>query len=631
MTEPQNPTGKPTTDPFAKVERISAIPVMSQVPETQEEIRSRRVLRITLVIIALVAIAAATVVTISLMHAAAVRDAVAHFEGDGREASLDAVLAVMEGDDGSSDNALRARVLAMAAYDLGDAAKIAEAKAALAAAGEGATTDSNGVLAQVYLQLAEGTAAEAASTASGLVPRGDMAGEVSLARAHAALAVGNLALASQSAATAQKVRPDAPRYRAFVALLRGRSGDFAGAEKELEGMGQGPLAEGIRGRLLFQQGKFEEAKALGDKLWQDPAATPKEKAWGALFVGRAAVEEQGRAAPREGLRSAHASQPPGHESFALALGETLILAGMLDDARGVLGALPKDVSTNPVRRAQTLLLLAVERGNAEAAEGHLEDIGRSARSSLLRGRYLQLTGDAKAARRSYAKAAKDPAQMVEAKTRLSEMELGLGRARAALMAIDPVLEAEPAEPRAVLAGVKAMLRLRDTDRALAAVEAALAKRPKDGLLLAARAHVEMALDRYKEALGSLDGALASRPEDPDLHALRGDCLRELDRPDDASLAYGKAEELSPGHPGARLGALHLALEGEDVDAVVKAQERAAASIEESNPEYGEDLMRASARAFAVASAGAEGLEKVTEWMSRFKGLGRDADMWLARS
>ena len=541
-----------------------SIPVIDKVPETKEEIRRRRLLRVMYAVIAVSVIAASAWLAVHLSHKSAVTEAFEAASDDGRVASARAAIALIADDDDAISRAMSLRLRAMLVLSGED-----EDAEAIAAELTGLPEDDADVVrergvAETYLALARGDLAVAMERASQIVAtHGDFKAESLRARAVAAWAVGNVEIATQAAQHAAAERPTAPRHAALDAELLARSGDTDAA---LERLDQVPEASRnaatriARARVLDLSGAdLEQVSEHAQAVLDDEDATDHERAWARLLLARAAAAAGDRNGAREHLDQAAEVAPPGDELFTLTLTEAALRMGADHFAAAQAERLPSPLSTDAGRRAQLSAELALARRDLRGADSALGHAPEGARTSLARARLLEARGESASARRLYLEAAEEPAQRVPAIVRLASMELADGHAQEANTRVEPLLEEFPNHPDVVPVAVEAQLGLEHADHAMELVSPALEAHPEDVRLLAAKAHVEAALEQWEQALATLDSALRIESDDAELHADRGAAAAHLSRREVAREAYDAALALVPNHPVALVGRLELDL------------------------------------------------------------------------
>lgn len=563
--ENEEPRGDESSDLFSVKSYSSgtSIPVIEKVPLTKEEIRRRRILRITYAVIGVVVTAIAVWVGVYLSHLSDVEDAMVAASDDGRVSTIRDALALMEGDDDAESQAMKLRLRSMLvlAGEEEDPAAIAAGLERLPE-GDGDVARERGI-AQTYLALAGGDLSAAMEHASRVVARGDYAAEAARARAMAARSVGNVEQALQAAEIAAEQRPHAPRHVALLAELSARSGDAEAALARLDELPEddrSPATRIARARIMDGSGAaIDEVAEQAAAVLSNDAATPHERAWAQLLLGRASAAAGDRAAARRHLEGAKEVAPPGDELFTLGLTEAALRIGSAVLAQEIAEGLPTPLSVDAGRRAQLSAELALARHDLRAAEASLEHAPAGARTSLARARLLEARGEIDRARQLYQEASAEPGYRVPATTHLAAMELAQGHADEAVARVEPLLSEFPNHPDVVPIAVEARVGLERAEQAMELVTPALEAHPEDVRLLAAKAHVQMALEQWEEALATLDAALRIQDDDADLHADRGRAAQALSRFEVAREAYDAALGLSPSHPVALEGRLELDL------------------------------------------------------------------------
>ncbi|MFW6051594.1 MAG: tetratricopeptide repeat protein [Myxococcota bacterium] len=603
----------------------SQIPQLKEIPETPEERRRRRIILAISAVLALIAVVTATVIALNIRHDSRIASSVEDYGATGRLPYLEEALDLLEGDDSPADRALRARLLATAALEQGQADATEGARTLL----EGLAEDEAArevAIARTYLALAAGEPRQAQQAAATIASGGDFPAEAARAQALAAGAVGALPQAVAFAETAVKERPEAPRHVALLGLLLARTGEGEQAVARLSELeddaAASPAVRLARARIALRRGDMDVAAQQATELEGDETASPVERAWAELVLSYAAASRGDAAGALERLDKTAEHRPAGDEGFVLWRGRSLLRAGAVDEAGEELARLPEGVTSAPLVRSHVVAELALARGNPKAATAALEGAAEAGRTFLLRGWAEQGRGRSKAARSLYEKAAEDEATRAEAYAALARLELAEGREKAAVRAASKALTAGPANAAAVRAFVEAKLAAGDAKAAASAVDKALAQRPKDGRLLAARAAVEWAAEDWKAARETLAQAAARLPRDADLHARKGEAARRLGRADEAKKAFDRALELAPKHPMALAGLLQIHVAAEALDEAGKVLERIDEADVASVP-----IDRARARYHVLTAAGHAGISDVRRAIMRR--APSDPDLWLA--
>ena len=220
---PGSPSSGDNSDMFIVDATFESIPSIDKVPETQEEKKRRRTIQAVIAAIALVLLVIAALTTIYLVRAAQVASAIESAEEDGRPASTEHALTLLDGG-GAETRAIRARLLGSLVLE----GAAGEDDATRLVTEDRTESDGNAdrLIAATYLALARGDAQTATQNASRLNPTGDLTAEAARARALASLAVANLELAAGQATVARDARPESPRYAALlgeVLVLQGNT------------------------------------------------------------------------------------------------------------------------------------------------------------------------------------------------------------------------------------------------------------------------------------------------------------------------------------------------------------------------------------------------------------------------
>jgi len=600
--------------------RDSLIPKLETVPETPEEKRRRRLVRITTVVTAAVLLAITVVALLWIRHAAVLEDAVLAADDDGRSASLDEAIALLEDEGGTAADGLRARLLAVAVLEH-RRPEPPELAALLASLAEGGEEPVSAKIARTYLALVHGSPSEAVAAAGTYVPAGDYAAEATHAQALAALGVGELHQALDRAQLAVREREGAPRHVALLGLILAR---VNGPEEGLAALvGDSPAVRIARARVLFEvHARREDAVAEARAVLDAPDAIDAEKGWAHLLLAVAAIDDYALTQATEHIGQAKELRPVADESFVLLLVPALIELGSVDDAAEEFGRLPGDFSISAGWRFQVAAELALARGDATRAEAALRDASEDAGTALLHGRLAELRGQHDDARRRYAEAARDERYRKEASTRVAAMELGLGRVDEALAALEPVFAEARNDPQGIRIAVSAWIAKSNPARAMRLVQGGLRQRPADPRLLAAKADVEMATEQWQAAVETLRAAIEHEPRVAELQAKLGDAEWKVGRPNEARDAYERARALAPQNPMALVGLLRLAVEARDVAAAREALER----VDEARISTSE-VDRARAQFLMLDGAGAGGV--ITVRRAILQRNAQDPLMWLA--
>lgn len=585
------------------------IPKLGEVPETKEEIRRRKVTRISTAVAVVVVIAIGVYVALALSHAAAIREA-AHAAGDdGRTASIDAALALIADESDPDHLALRARLLAMRVLEA-NTADTEDVTTLLAALPQGERS-MNAVVASTFLALHADDLERAQAEAALITVGGEYAAEAAHARALVAVALGNPEAATAEAQLALDERPGAPRHAALLALIQSRKGEHDAAFATLDGATgheSSPRIRATRGRLLLEAAEdpgraAEEAEAVLGPLAGD--ALPPETAWAHLVRGWVAAGRGDSQAALEDANAAAAHRPPADEMFAVALAETYLEAGSLDTATETLASVQPRTAHIRGRKAQIQAELALARGDVAAAQAALAEALPGSRSDLIRARLLEAEDGDEEARAIYAQVAEVPAFYIEASARLAALELADDEAQAAATRLAPVLERAPSHPLVVPVAVRAKLALDDAEAAMSIVARALEDHPRDPDLLAARAEVEINNGNDEAALVSLRAAIERRADAPQLHLLRGQAARRVGEVAEARAAFAAVIARDPRNRIALVAAVQLAIEDADPTAARTALD----AIQEAHYQ-GEEIEHAWAGYLVGSAAGQRGFRRV---------------------
>ncbi len=588
----------------------TSIPVIDKVPETKEEIRRRRIVRITWAVIAVLAVAAGTWLYFYVSHRMAVADAMEQASDDGRVASARAALELMAGDHDPTSRAmaLRLRAMLVLSGEDEDAEAIAAALSMLPADDYDVARERG--VAGTYLALARGDLSAAMDTASAIVAtHGDHKAEALRARALAAWAVGNVEIAEAAAQQAATERPDAPRHVALHAELLARSGDYAGAIERFDRLGdahENAATRIARARIMDRNGEdLDRLAAIAQQVLDDAEATDHERAWARLLLARAAAANGDRVLARRHLDQSAEVAPPGDELFTLTLTEAALRIGAETRAQELAERLPSPLSVDAGRRAQLSAELALARRDLRGADSALAHAPDGARTSLARARLLEARGELEEARRLYVEASAEALYRVPALVHLASLELAEGRAAEAVGRAEPLLVEFPNHPDVVPVAVEAQLGLGHADRAMELVTPALEAHPEDVRLLAAKAHVQAALEQWEAALATLDSALRIESDDADLHADRGRAAHRLSRLEVAREAYDAALAITESHPVALAGRLRL-----DVDEGRLAEARRILDRVDAAEVRSLEVEQLRARLLVMEIAGASGTRAV---------------------
>ncbi|MCC6876348.1 MAG: tetratricopeptide repeat protein [Sandaracinaceae bacterium] len=541
----------------------SAIPKSERVPLAKDEIRRRRLVRVSWITAAVIAAGLIAWLAIYLVQASRTASAIAAAGDDGRVASIRAALDLLGDDDEERAIAMRLRAMLVLA---GERESVEELERQLATVPSTGEAGAQRTIAQTYLALARGDLRSAMQHASQVAAQGDYASEAAHARAMAARAVGNVEGALAASRITIEQRPEAPRYVALHAELMARGGDSAAALARLDELPADRVTPGVRiarARIRDAAGvAIAEIASEARAVLEDEAATTHEKVWARLLLARAAATSGDRVEARRLLDEASRDAPPGDELFTLALCEAALRIGADRLAQTSAERLPTPLTVDAGRRAQLSAELALAAHDLRTAEAALGGAPADPRTALARARLLEARGQYDAARPLYREASADASLRVPATVALASMELEHGHAPEAVALARPLLEQFPNHPDVVPVAVEAQLGIQQAQPAMQLVTPALALHPRDARLHAAKAHVQIALEQWQQALTTLEEAIGLEEDDADLHADRGRAAAHLGRLDVARQAYDRALELSASHPVALVGRLEL-----DVDAM----------------------------------------------------------------
>lgn len=131
---------------------------------------------------------------------------------------------------------------------------------------------------------------------------------------------------------------------------------------------------------------------------------------------------------------------------------------------------------------------------------------------------------------------------------LGVSQLGLGRAEAALTALNAGLALDSARPGLLSARALALTALQKDDEAVVAARAALSADPENPPVFHALAVSLQRLGGFPEALAAIDHAVASAPREPAFRAHRAALLTLLNRPADAARDLEAILALDSRHP-----------------------------------------------------------------------------------
>ncbi|UJR82391.1 tetratricopeptide repeat protein [Sandaracinus amylolyticus] len=586
------------SDFFSVEEAKRSIPKITAVPETKEEIRRRRVRRVSIAVASTISALLLIWLAVYLLHRREIDQARLEVERTGRADAIDDALSALDGETGPGDVALAARIHATAEL-AGITGHRAPAEQLLASHDPAADGASDHRIAQTYLALAQGDPTAAAQHASALVARGPRAAEAGYARALVALAIGNVpqALAAAQGSAQEMDRQDAPRVRALLGLVSARSG----APTAIDGDAV-PLRL-ARARVRWDAG--EQRDQVGGEvapIAEEASATPAERAWAQLLTGLSAIDAGDTETATRAIEAAAGAPPPGDELFRVQLAEAWLALGRRTEAQAIADALSPGISTDAGRRAQLASELHLASGRLDQAESALSGAPAGPRTSLLRARIADARGQVAPARALYEEAARSPAERVAASVGLAAMLVRTGAAQDAIALVDPLLEQRATHPRIAATAAGAHAGAGDRARGLAIAQRALEAHPREPLLLAAKARVHLASGEWQPALDALRTATEVAPRDPALQAERGRAAMELGQLDEARRAYETSIEVEPAQPEVLRALLSIQLQQRDLEAAGATVARIDAANVTSL-----EIEQLRARWLVDTLAGAEGL------------------------
>jgi tetratricopeptide (TPR) repeat protein len=602
----------------------SLIPQLKEIPETPEERKRRRIILTISAVAAGIALVAAAIFALHLRHRARIDSAVVELEETGRADALDRALALLNGEDGEEDRAVRARLHAVAHLEHARAGAAEEAQALLSDLGDPPPAGAD--VAAVYLALGAGEVSAAHERATQIRPRGDHKAEGLRAQALASEAVGATPQALTLAQAALELRPQGARYAALVVRLHGRLGQHEEAAAVLEGVDESiraaPPIVLERARMAMALGDHAQAAELGQTVSEHAEATPVEDAWARLLVARGAAQGGNAKRALELVGGDVAGRPPGDEDFVLLRGQTLLLVGAVAEATAELERLPSGITRSPLARAHVVAELALARGQTSAAADALARAPDHPRTQLLLGRAAVARGKASEARSHYEAAAKADTLRAEALAGLALLALDGGDTKGAVAAASKALTQASDDPWAVQAFARAQVAAGNAKAALEAVDKALRSRADDGRLHAVRAHVLATQEADAEARKALERATDLLPRDADLFARLGHTAQRMGDAEAAGTAFERALALRPKHASALTGMLQLAVAAEDLSRAGEVLERI-----DGAGVVTLDVDRARARYLVLTAAGQQGIADVRRAIVR-RGPS-DSDLWMA--
>lgn len=595
----------------------TAIPTITKVPLTKEEIERRRRVRIVVIGIAIVSAIAIALAARYAWHRRAIATTREAAEASGRLTDIAAALAELEGETGAGDVALAARLHATAEL-AGETGHRERAEALLAAHDATADGASDHRIAATYLALAAGDVATALREASPLQPSGPRAAESAHARALAAAAAGNVEQALSMAQAAATAMPSSPRHRALLVEIAARAGAPAPAAGEGDDATSMHAARALA--VVFRGGSSADARTEASAVLASSDATPSERTSATLVTGLASALEGDTESARSSLGEIVAA-PGATELVRVLAAEGELWVGARTEAEAIVTALPADVTADAGARARVQTLLALTGGQAEAAAAAVASVPEGPRRAWLEGRIASARGSLDLARAAYARAASEPWAHVLAASDLALLEARAGRGTEAVAAIEPLLAAGATWPRVATAGALALSAAGQNDRALTVVEAALTPHPNEGALLAARGRVHFAAEHWAPAVESLRAAITHDDDDATLHRDLGLAERRLDHAAESRTALARAVELDATDRAALVPLLEL-----DVAAGELTDAAAVLTRLDAIHETSLDIEHLRARVLVGNRAGQSGTRAV---LAALRTARRDGDLHLA--
>lgn len=535
----------------------AAIPTLTHVPLTPEEVQRRKRVRMLAVAGVAITLVVAVAVGIYVQHRAAIASARSEAERTGRLSAIAAAIAQLDGETGAEDVALAARLHAMAELE-GETGHRERVDALLAdhdPHGDGA---SDHAIALVYLALARGDVPAALQAVAPLSPTGPRAAESARARALVACAAGDLDQALGSARAATEAMPDAPRHRALLVEIAARAG------AEVEDAGEDMALRAARAiAVVWRGGTTTDARREADSVLAGDDATPFELARAKLVLGLAAAVEGDTSGAGAMLAEASVAGPPGDELFRRSLAEGFLLIGRATDATAAIASLGTGATADVGLHARVAALLALSSGNTDAARTAIAAAPDSARRAWVEGRIAAARGELDPARALFTRAAAEGFIGLVAASDLALLELRAGRGAEARAAIEPRLTEGASFPRVASSAALALSLAGQSERALAVVQAGLAAHAEEASLLAALGRVRFAAREWQPAADALATAVAHADTDATLHRDLGLVQRELAHPDAAITSLRRAVALDATDPLALVPLLTLEVSAGD--------------------------------------------------------------------
>jgi tetratricopeptide (TPR) repeat protein len=615
MSEPRNQ--REPSDMFSVRDSGTAIPTITKVPLTKEEVERRRTLRIRIAIASVITTVIVVIIAWYSWHRAALASLRAEAERTGRLTAIDAAIAALEHESGAADTALCARLHAMAELE-GETGHRDRALALLAehdATGDGA---SDHRIATAYLALAAGDVASALQEVAPLQPSGPRAAESARARALVAAAAGSVDQALAMAQAAANAMPESTRHRALLVEMAGRAGAEAPAAGEGDDATSMHLSRALA--VVYRGGVTSDARLEVDAVLAASDATPFEHARATLVKALAAAIEGDGAATRTGLTEVGGVTALSEHARMMSA-EGWLLIGSRDEAQAIVTALPSDVTADASLRARLHALLALSTGDANAAATAIATAADSPRRAWVEGRVANARAQLDVARAAFTRASSEGWIGAVAASDLALLEVRAGRGAEAVAAIEPRLAAGATWPRVAAAGALALSAAGQSDRALTVVEAALAAHEGDGGLLAARGRVHLAAQHYGPAVESLTAAITHADGDATLHRDLGLAQRGLGHDAEARTALARSVAIDHTDTTALLPLLTL-----DVGASDFATARTTLGYVDAQHVASLDVEHLRARVLVGNLAGQSGVRAV---LAALRTARRDGELHLA--
>lgn len=542
----------------------------------------------------------------------------------GRRVDIADALARLEGDDAPSAIALRGRLLATRAVELGigDTADSEMELVALDTAG-GALLDAR--IARALVALSRGQADQAATLLSGVEGSGVTLAEALHAQALSLETLGQLSDARMAAVQAATLRPGGPRHAALVARLALAMGDTQAAVAALAipEADASPLVRLVRGQVALvardANAARDEAEAVLGPLLD--AASPHDVAEAHVLRARAAILMGDTAGARAALDAADPLRSPADERAALDIVEGYLDAGATDAATRVIGTLPVQ-SSSPQRRAAVIVRAALAANDFARADAFLASLAPGPQSDLLNAEVRDAQNRVDEARALYERAAADPTLTIDARTREGEMLVRVGRVADARAVLDQVLRASPTDAHVAEIFVRIALASGDVAAADAALAPALAAHPDVTSLRSAHAQILMRRGHAAEAMTELQAIAASSPSDRDLQEALARAALASGNVAVASTAYESALRIGPS-ASAHLGLASVLAEEARFDEALAH----VASAEALGPAAAADVVRMRIRLDVLRGLGAAALPNV---VAATTASARDAQLWAYR-